>query len=239
MWKRTWRREVPPLCRSNEKILAMNTPPDPRTKRPDFLIEIYKQMMVDINRHIVVVWQSIGVVVGSFATLSLVEKKVLPLDIAASLLVFICAGSLAMILDSSYWYNRNLCIIANIERLFLDSTDLRHVHYYFGRHRPENRMITTLKIQVWFSGGAGLLVLIYHFWVQIFPGSGSALSQSYLPKAFPYIAAVFAALLLWRLKRKLDKHYEEFLRESPGIEISTEGIVYGGGHGFKEEGRVS
>ena len=117
---------------------AMTPEPDPRIKRPEFLIEIYKQIMADINRHIVVVWQSIGVLLGSFAIMGLAEKKVLSLDFAAGLFIAICAWSLALLIDSSYWYNRNLCIIANIERLFLRSEDLQQVHYYFGAHRPNN-----------------------------------------------------------------------------------------------------
>jgi hypothetical protein len=38
---------------------------DPHQKRPEFLIEMYKQMLNDINTHILVVWQSVGVLVGS------------------------------------------------------------------------------------------------------------------------------------------------------------------------------
>ena len=76
----------------------MSTSPDPRSKRPEFLLEMYKQMMADINRHIMVVWQSIGVLLGSFAIIGMVEKKVLSLDFAASLFVMICTWSLDSLL---------------------------------------------------------------------------------------------------------------------------------------------
>jgi len=34
---------------------------DQEKKRLDFLIAMYNQLMGDINRHIVVIWQSVGV----------------------------------------------------------------------------------------------------------------------------------------------------------------------------------
>ncbi len=61
-----------------------------KSLRPQFLIEIYKEMMADINRHIMVVWQSVGVVLGSFAIMGLVEKRVVSLDYASSLLLIVC-----------------------------------------------------------------------------------------------------------------------------------------------------
>lgn len=210
----------------------MSTQSELKDKRPEFLIEVYKQMMADINRHIIVVWQSIGVVVGSFATLSLVEKKVLSLDFAASLFVLICSWSLALLIDSSYWYNRNLCIIANIERLFLDNADLRHVHYYFGEHRPKNKMITTLKIQAVLAGGIGVLVVVYHFLFRVMPGFELPIVNLSFVCALPYIVILIACILIVRLKKRRDKDYAEFLQNSPGVVISTEGIKYGGGHGF-------
>ena len=113
-------------------------------RRDQFLIEMYKQMMNDINRHILVVWQSIATLVAAFAVFALVEKKVITLDIATSIIVLLCAWLCVHLLDASYWYNRNLAIIANIERQFLMTSDLRDIHHYFGSHRPGNRMIKHL-----------------------------------------------------------------------------------------------
>jgi hypothetical protein len=212
----------------------MNQQPDPRAKRPEFLIETYKQMMADINRHITVVWQAIGIVIGSFAVMGLVEKKVLSLDFAVSLLVGICAWSLALTLDSSYWYNRNLCIIANIERLFLRREDLREVHYYFGAHRPTNRMITTLRVQTAFSLGIASLVILYHFLVQVAPYLKQPWSSLDPLRAIPYIVGIICSALLLRFRTKRNADYDEFLRNSPGIDVDREGIDYGGGHGFDQ-----
>ena len=114
---------------------------DPRER---LLLQMYDQMFNDINRHIMVVWQSVGVLVGAFAIFALTEKQVVTVDVAASLIVLIAGWSLAHLYDAAYWYNRNLVIIANIERQFLRQSDLRDIHYYFGAHRPTNLMITHL-----------------------------------------------------------------------------------------------
>ena len=108
---------------------------DKSKRRSDFLIAMYAQLMNDINRHIVVVWQSVGVLFGAFAVFALVEKKVISLDIAASLIVILCAWVIAHVYDAGYWYNRNLVIIANIERQFLRRSDLHDIHYYFGEQK--------------------------------------------------------------------------------------------------------
>src|SRR5689334_23881552 len=88
-------------------------------RRADLLLKMYDQMFNDINRHILVVWQSIGVVVGSFALLTVAEKKVVSTDDATSLIVHREGWIVAHLYDSAYWYNRNLVMIANIEKLFL------------------------------------------------------------------------------------------------------------------------
>ena len=46
--------------------------------RKEFLLKMYDQMFNDINTHILVVWQSVGVVVGAFAVFALVEKNIIP-----------------------------------------------------------------------------------------------------------------------------------------------------------------
>jgi hypothetical protein len=137
--------------------------------RPEFLIAMYNQMMNDINRHIVVVWQSVGVLLGAFAVFALVEKHVISIDIASTLILILCIGMLAHVYDASYWYNRNLVIIANIERLFLRQSDLHDVHYYFGQHRRAGAMITHLETQLWLAVGVAVVVLIVHFATQIWP----------------------------------------------------------------------
>jgi len=204
-------------------------------KRPEFLLEMYKQMMNDINRHILVVWQSAGVVAGSFAILALVEKRVIPLDVATALVLLICLWALAHLIDAGYWYNRNLCIIANIERQFLKSSDLKNIHYYFGEHRPNNVMLTHLIIQVYLCSGVAAMVLLYHFVNRIVPGLSSSFQQFEVNRALPYAVAVAGMLLLVKLWVKRNRDYHEFIHNSPGIAVDTSSVTYGSGHGFERK----
>jgi hypothetical protein len=139
------------------------------TKRLDFLIAMYNQLMNDINRHIVVVWQSVTVLVGAFAAWSLVEKEVISLSVAATLIIGISIWVIAHVYDAAYWYNRNLVIIANIDRQFLKQSDLRDVHYYFGKHHSVSSMLTHLRLQRALAVSIAILVFGIHFFTDVWP----------------------------------------------------------------------
>ncbi len=191
---------------------------------------MYDQMFNDIDAHLKVVWQSIAVVVGAFAIFSLVEKKVISIDVASTLVVVITAWLLANLIDAGYWYNRNLVIIANIERDFLRDTDLREIHYYFGSHRPKNKMFSHLRIQFAFGVAIGIAVVLWHFLERVLPALRQALFDP--AAAIPYAVMAAAVIYLIRLRRYGDRKYQEFVQNSPGKEINTTGIQYGEGHGF-------
>lgn len=201
------------------------------TEREELLLKMYDQLFNDINRHIMVVWQSVGVLVGAFAIFALVEKNVVPIDIAASIVLLLCAWLIAHLLDASYWYNRNLVMIANIERQFLSRNDLKEIHYYFGAHRPKNKMIEHLKLQFALGIGLGGIVLFYHLFEVVVPAvecNGVGLK---IINFVPYFLVFVSAWYLMNLKRKLVRKYEEFLRNSPGKDIDASDVSFGVGHG--------
>jgi hypothetical protein len=198
--------------------------------RPELLLRTYDQMFNDINRHILVVWQSIGALVATLALFALVEKHVISEDHASTMIVIVCAWVVAHVYDAAYWYNWNLVIIANIERQFLLQSDIHDIHYYFGKHRAKHSILTHLKIQFWFAIGVALLVLAYHFLRRVVPGLGSAWGLASIEKALPYGAAVVCIGLLSELRRNRTEAYEEFVRNSPGIDVQTAGTLYGIGH---------
>lgn len=202
------------------------------TNRDRLLLKMYDQLFADINRHIIVVWQSVGVLVGTFAVLALVEKQIISLDTGAALLILMCGWLLANLLDSGYWYNRNLVMIANIERQFLLLSDAREIHYYFTAHRPNNKMITHLRIQAYLGFSIAAIVCAFHFLDRIAPGFGSPWSNFQLQRALPYVLVVGIAIYLDRLRKHRDRGYTEFLRNSPGKPVDTAGIAFGEGHGF-------
>lgn len=201
------------------------------TEREELLLKMYDQMFSDINRHIMVVWQSIGVLVGAFAIFALVEKKVVSVDIAASIILLLSAWLFAHLIDASYWYNRNLVIIANIERQFLKKEDLMAIHYYFGAHRPNNKMIEHLRIQVALGSGLGGIVAVYHFIERVLPGIGVSWSNFDLLRGLPYLIIIAALIYLLRLNGRTRVKYQEFIDNSPGIEVDSTDINYGIGHG--------
>ena len=202
---------------------------DPEKARSDFLIAMYNQMMADINRHIIVVWQSVGVLFGAFAIFALVEKKIISLDVATSLIILLCTWVVAHVYDASLWYNRNLVIIANIERQFLRQSDLKEVHYYFANHRRSDAMINHLEIQFWLAFSVAGVVLLVHAITNVIPQISGAKPASLL-SALPWLTALAGIWFGWRAHEKARTRYETFLRNSPGKEIDDSGIQHGPGH---------
>lgn len=197
--------------------------------RLDFLIEMYRQLMADINRHIVVTWQSMAALFGTIAAFALAEKGILPIHVAVTLTVLVAFWVLWHVYDASYWYNRNLVIIANIERQFLKATDLKDVHYYFGAHRSKSAMIMHLKLQYVLAVALIALATIFHFSAYALPMIVDHSKASFLA-AFPYVTLLIGFFVTdWMRRRAIDR-YQEFLTNSPGIKVDTQGITYGVGH---------
>lgn len=101
--------------------------------------------------------------------------------------------------DAAYWYNRNLVIIANIERQFLQQEDLKNIHYYFGKHRPKNKMIEHLRIQFALGNGLGALVLVYHLFERVLPGFSALFSNLDLIRGIPYVLVLFSFFYLRKI----------------------------------------
>ncbi|WP_144295934.1 hypothetical protein [Ancylobacter novellus] len=183
--------------------------------------------MNDINRHIVVVWQSLTTLVGAFATWSLVEKNIISLDIAVALIMLIAIWVIENAYDSAYWYNRNLVIIANIERQFLKQTDLKDIHYYFGQHRKTGKMITHIKLQLFLALGIAGLVFFVYLYKTILPNLCDKLT---IENYFPIFVLIFGLYRWYACHNLYKEKYDEFLKNSPGTTIDTTGLVYGAGH---------
>jgi hypothetical protein len=187
-------------------------------KRAEFLLEVYRQTSAHLGRHISGVWQCVGVV--GAALIVFAQDKDKPLnDYACALVVLLCGWLAATTLDASNWFNRNLAIITNIERLFLSSADLRLVHYFFAKHRPAGQHAQHFSIQLSLSAAVWALVLCYHFAERVVPGLSLPWSHFELSRAMPYlITPVVLGALVW-----LGRHYkqkdERFHTQSPGISL--------------------
>lgn len=64
-------------------------------------------------------------------------------DYACALAIMLCGWLIATTLDASNWFNRNITIIGNIERLFLRPDDNKLVHPFFSKHRVQGILRST------------------------------------------------------------------------------------------------
>lgn len=199
--------------------------------RTDFLLRMYEQMFRDIAQAYTVVWQSVAAVFAAFAAIALSENGLVPIDVSIAIVIVVLTWFGLNVIECAYWYNRNLCVVANIERQFLIKDDLKAIHYYFGSHRPNNKMISHLENQMFLAIGLAVIVLAYHFYDRVFAGLGEPMGSLDLARTIPYISAMLCYFYLIRVQNQRSKDYAEFLRESPGIPIDTTGVNYGAGHG--------
>jgi hypothetical protein len=193
---------------------------DPFKRRDDFLLAMYNQMWGNIDRHILVIWQSVGALIGAFAVLALIEKHVLPMDLACSLMVVICAWVAAHVIDANYWFTRNLVIIINIERQFLLAEDLHDIHPYFRDHRKPT--LDHLVVQGFLAASVFLLIVGWHFCTRVATGFDLPWRNFDILRALPYVVTLIAAVFLIVLKRKQKKSYDKLLRKSPGISLDSQ-----------------
>lgn len=185
--------------------------------------------MGDINRHIIVIWQMVGVLAASVAAFVFAEKQGIPAAYAVLLTILVAGWVLEHLHDSNYWYDRNLVIIANIERIFLREEDLKNVHPLFAAHRPPGSFLTHLQIQKRYTIAIVIGVALYYFFEDVYPGLDPNASVDPL-KWVPLPALLW---FIWRdksLKAKYRSKYEDYLRISPGIAINQQ-IDYGTTHG--------
>jgi len=197
--------------------------------RQELLLRMYDQMFNDIHRHITVVWQPITVIVGSVTLLVAGATEVISIDIAEALIILLVGWLIVTLYDSSYWYNRNLAIIANIERQFLKQSDLREIHYYFREHRAKYSMLTHLRIQWTLGLLVGSLILIHHFLTEVlkmWPSIPSSANPFRWEVILPYVAVALALIWVCVVRKQRIDSYKKFIKNSPGIEVDTKGIDY-------------
>ena len=189
------------------------------SRRDAFLLAMYGEMWGNINRHILVIWQSVAALIGAFAVLASIEKRVLSVDLACALLVLICAWVGAHVIDANYWFARNLVIITNIERQFLSADDGKLIHPYFLTPR-EPSVLDHLAVQAWLAVGVFVLFIGWHFCTRVAPGLCAPWRNFEGARSLPYIISAVAALLLVRFRKKQKTSYRKLLRESPGAPVT-------------------
>ena len=168
-----------------------------------------------------IVWQSAGVLAGAFAIFALVERRTISIDLASALLVLVAGWLVAHTYDANAWFNRNLVIVSNIERQFLNVYDAREIHYFFTRHRAGNDMVGHLQVHRNLGIGIAGLVVLYHFLTRVLPGFGESLGHFEFQRAVPYLTAVVCGWWIWRFRRQRIENHDKFLRLSPGRTVTV------------------
>jgi hypothetical protein len=186
-----------------------------RRNRSQFLLAMYKAMWDNINRHILVVWQSFAALFAALGASYLSGKQLLSPDLGTSIIVLAAGWSIAHAIDSAGWYNRNLLIITNIEQQFLFDSDAREVHHFFEAHRG-TRPIEHLIIQMLLALTIAGLALLDHFSTRVSPGFGSSWSHFEAWRAVPYIVALAVGLALRWFHCGVVRKYKDLLSKSPG-----------------------
>lgn len=137
--------------------------------RTEFLLEMYRQTSNHLNRHILLVWQSVALLGGAYAAFAFQEKAVISVHVACSIAITLCAWFCANVYDAHSWFDRNLTIISNIERLFLTHEDTKLVHPFFPTHRAAGDLLMHFKIQLTLGLGIAVITTTYHFLTQVQP----------------------------------------------------------------------
>lgn len=184
---------------------------------------MYDQMWSNINRHITVVWQSVGVLIAAFAVYAAVGQGLISLDIATILLVITTTWLIANVYDASSWYNRNQAIITNIEKLFLYSEDLRNVHPYFAKHRDPGKMLRHLRLQLYLGYGIAAASLLYHIAERILPTFDQTATID-LGKTLPYAMALMGLMFIKHFRQLAEADLLDFSQRAPGVEVEPRSL---------------
>lgn len=183
--------------------------------REQFLLAMYGEAWRNIERHILVVWQTAGVVGATLAVLVFVEKKVVPFDIAITLEFIVVAWLYAHILDAEFWFGRNLLIIVNIERQFLRASDAREIHPYF-MPRPAgsaDSKLDHLEIQKWLARALFFCLLLLQ---AAYTFKTGLVATSFLP----FGAALVSIFVLRRFKAVRTVKHRKLAEAAPGKDMS-------------------
>lgn len=183
-------------------------------RRYDFLKTMYSEMWGNVNRHLMLIWQSVGVLGAALAVFSLTEKNVLSLDVASSVVVLLCAWLIANAYVASAWFNRNQAIISNIERQFLKSEDLIDIQPYFKSRRKLGDMIEHIQLQWLLGVSLGISVLASDFVIEIWPSLNKLCSLSAM-RLLPFLTGLMGTIGCLYFRRKSLAGEHSFLERCP------------------------
>lgn len=187
--------------------------------RKEFLLAMYKELFNNIDRHISLSWQSISIVASFLTAFILTEKFKVPSLITVFFLIVVIAWTIARLIDAEHWYERNIHIISNIEKIFLtEKDDDKHIHFYFKYNRTKKNKLESVLIQSFASTILWMISLGYYVWR--IPKSIKENSYMFDPSQeiiFLITFSVMVAILLYIYSQNNIRAIETLRTKSPGL----------------------
>lgn len=195
------------------KPMSMDTP------RTQFLLEMYRQTSNHLNRHVVLLWQSVALLGGAYAAFAFQEKNVISIHHATAIALLLCGWFCANVYDAYAWFDRNLVIITNIERLFLEKDDQSNVHPFFLKHRDPSKLVQHFKIQLFLGLMVAAIVSIVHFYRQILPSFKIINGVFDVELALPYAALLISLGYCVHVRHEVMTKARQLRNSSPGLNL--------------------
>lgn len=186
-------------------------------KRADFLIKMYETYNAEIARHFGLAWQAVSVFLASIVAVVAAINKIagIPAYVVICLYLFLVTWAVEVVIDAAFWYNRNLVVVANIERQFMKPSDAKDIHWYFLKHRPFNKPITFMRSLLLFLVSIALAVLIFYFALPEINGQKDFFFN--VSSYIPLLVALGLGLVIRNFAIDKNKEYLTFLANAPGI----------------------
>lgn len=119
---------------------------------------------------------------------------------------------IAHLIDANHWFKRNLHIITNIEKNFLNKDDLKLIHPYINMDIKYEKIIESFYIQIIFAIVIWILMLIFLFYK-------ATLTNSLDLFIFHFTITVICWIILTTYQESNKKKIKELISRSPGKEL--------------------
>jgi hypothetical protein len=194
----------------------------------DFLSVMYKAMWDNINRHVTVLWQAVGVLATAFGASLLVKGESatgstgLVVDMAATVVIAAAFWLIAHAMDAANWYNRNIQIIGNIERVFFAfMKGPERVHPYGApTWQRENKILLHMRIQLSLGAMVAAAAFLLHLFARVLPDmkQDNAFDP---PRILPLVAAVIGVITCVRVRKETRNDFDKFLTDLQTFQAET------------------
>lgn len=178
---------------------------------------MYRQTSNHLNRHVLLLWQSVALLGGAYAAFAFQEKNVISIHHATAIALLLCGWYCANVFDAYAWFDRNLVIITNIERLFLEQQDVSLVHPFFLNHREAKDLVQHFRIQLFLGVMIAVIVVVVHLFKQVLPSLKIPNGIFDAEVALPYAVLIISIGYCAYIRHQVIKNALKLRASSPGL----------------------